>query len=261
MQITCLLGEPELVVRHVRAEDDPIQGPHGVRRRVGDGVPPLAPADQIIVRTGAADQAVVTGPSHQRVVAIPADQRVAPRPAIQEIGSRASREQVVQRIPGAVACPPGRQRQIFNPLSQSEVRHGLNRVRPPIGILHDHVAITVHDVGVVSVPADQRVGPGPAIQNIVAGSAVHHVAAAQPHQRVVALRAAEPVGCVEPGDGVVAGNVALGLLLVGLLGSLSSGALDGLGDVVGGVGDGVGGLAEDTLVRLVGVGSRHVDGW
>ena len=63
------------------------------------------------------------------------------------------------------------------------------------------------------------------------------------------------------GDGVVAGNVALGLLLVGLLGSLSSGALDGLGDVVGGVGDGVGGLAEDTLVRLVGVGSRHVDGW
>ena len=63
------------------------------------------------------------------------------------------------------------------------------------------------------------------------------------------------------GEGVLAGNVALGLLLVGLLGSLSSGALDGLGDVVGGVGDGVGGLAEDTLVRLVGVGSRHVDGW
>ena len=63
------------------------------------------------------------------------------------------------------------------------------------------------------------------------------------------------------GQGVVSGNVALGLLLVGLLGSLSSVALDGLGDVVDGVGDGVDGLADDTLVRLVGVGSRHFDGW
>jgi hypothetical protein len=34
------------------------------------------------------------------------------------------------------------------------------------------------------------------------------------------------------GDGVVAGNVALGLLLVGLLGRLSGLALDALGDVV-----------------------------
>ena len=40
------------------------------------------------------------------------------------------------------------------------------------------------------------------------------------------------------GDGAV-GGVALGLLLVGLLGCLSGVALDGLGDVVGGVGDGV----------------------
>ena len=63
------------------------------------------------------------------------------------------------------------------------------------------------------------------------------------------------------GDGVVAGNVALGLLLVGLLGSLGRVALDGLGDVVGGVGDGVADLTDDTLVRLVGVGDRHVDVW
>ena len=63
------------------------------------------------------------------------------------------------------------------------------------------------------------------------------------------------------GHGVLSGNVALGLLLVGLLGSLSRGALDGLGDVVGGVGDGVDGLADDTLVRLVGVGGRHSEGW
>ena len=36
-------------------------------------------------------------------------------------------------------------------------------------------------------------------------------------------------------DGVLAGDVALGLLLVGLLGGGGSGALDGLGNVVGGV--------------------------
>jgi hypothetical protein len=37
------------------------------------------------------------------------------------------------------------------------------------------------------------------------------------------------------GDGVVAGDVALGLLLVGLLGGGGGGALDGLRDVLGGV--------------------------
>jgi hypothetical protein len=59
------------------------------------------------------------------------------------------------------------------------------------------------------------------------------------------------------GEGVVAGNVALGLLLVGLLGCLGGLALDGLRDVVGGVLDGVDGLADDALVGCVGVGSRH----
>jgi hypothetical protein len=63
------------------------------------------------------------------------------------------------------------------------------------------------------------------------------------------------------GDGVLSGNVALGLLLVGLLGSLSRVALDGLGDVVGGVGNGVADLTDDTLVGLVGVGSRHFECW
>jgi hypothetical protein len=37
------------------------------------------------------------------------------------------------------------------------------------------------------------------------------------------------------GEGVLAGDVALGLLLVGLLGGSGGGTLDGLGDVVGGV--------------------------
>lgn len=36
-------------------------------------------------------------------------------------------------------------------------------------------------------------------------------------------------------DGVLAGNVALGLLLVALLGGRGGSALDALGDVVGGV--------------------------
>jgi hypothetical protein len=36
-------------------------------------------------------------------------------------------------------------------------------------------------------------------------------------------------------DGVLAGDVALGLLLVGLLGGGGGGTLDGLGNVVGGV--------------------------
>jgi hypothetical protein len=67
------------------------------------------------------------------------------------------------------------------------------------------------------------------------------------------------------GNAVVSGNVALGLLLVGLLGCLSGLALDGFGDVVGGVLDGVDGLADDALVGCVGVGGRHVDvrgvGW
>lgn len=57
-------------------------------------------------------------------------------------------------------------------------------------------------------------------------------------------------------DAVVAGNVALGLLLIGLLLSLSGLALDGLRDVVGSVGDRVGDLPDDTLVWCVGVGSR-----
>jgi hypothetical protein len=60
------------------------------------------------------------------------------------------------------------------------------------------------------------------------------------------------------GDGVI-GSVALGLLLVGLLGSLGGVARDGLGDVVGSVGNGVADLADDTLVRLVDVGGRHFD--
>lgn len=54
-------------------------------------------------------------------------------------------------------------------------------------------------------------------------------------------------------------SVALHLLLVGLLGCLLCVALDGLRDVVGGVLDGVGGLAEDTLIWLIDVGSRHDD--
>lgn len=61
------------------------------------------------------------------------------------------------------------------------------------------------------------------------------------------------------GDGVVAWDVALHLLLVGLLGGLSGLALDGLRDVLGGVLDRVGDLADDSLVWLVGVWSRHVD--
>lgn len=61
------------------------------------------------------------------------------------------------------------------------------------------------------------------------------------------------------GDGVLAWNVALGLLLVGLLGGLSGLALDGLGDVLSGVLDRVGDLADDALVWLVGVWCRHFD--
>jgi hypothetical protein len=63
------------------------------------------------------------------------------------------------------------------------------------------------------------------------------------------------------GDGVIA-SVALGLLLVGLLGSSGGGTLDSLGDVLGGVVERVADLTDDTLVRLVGVGSRHFEcGW
>lgn len=63
------------------------------------------------------------------------------------------------------------------------------------------------------------------------------------------------------GDGVI-GSVALGLLLVGLLGGGGRGALDSLGDVLGGVVERVADLTDDTLVRLVGVGSRHFEcGW
>lgn len=50
------------------------------------------------------------------------------------------------------------------------------------------------------------------------------------------------------GDGVVAGDVALGLLLVGLLGCLGGLALERLGHVVGGVGDRVGDLTDDSLL-------------
>lgn len=59
------------------------------------------------------------------------------------------------------------------------------------------------------------------------------------------------------GQAILSGNVALGLLLVGLLVGLSSAALDALRDVVGGVLDRVDGLADDALVGSVGVGSRH----
>lgn len=61
------------------------------------------------------------------------------------------------------------------------------------------------------------------------------------------------------GQRVLSGNVALGLLLVGLLGSLGVGALDALRDVVGGVLDRVDGLADDALVGVVDVGSRHFE--
>jgi hypothetical protein len=61
------------------------------------------------------------------------------------------------------------------------------------------------------------------------------------------------------GERVLAGDVALSLLLVALLGGLSRLALDGLGDVVGGVLDRVDGLADDAVVGVVGVGSRHFE--
>ena len=61
------------------------------------------------------------------------------------------------------------------------------------------------------------------------------------------------------GDAVLAGDVALGLLLVGLLGRLSGVALDRLGNIVGSVLGGIDDLADDALVT--GVGSRHVDLW
>jgi len=66
------------------------------------------------------------------------------------------------------------------------------------------------------------------------------------------------------GQGVLAGDVALGLLLVALLLGLSGLSLDGLGDVVGGVLDRVDGLADDAVVGVVGVGGRHFEwlgGW
>jgi hypothetical protein len=61
------------------------------------------------------------------------------------------------------------------------------------------------------------------------------------------------------GEAVLAGDVALSLLLVALLGSLSGLALNGLGDVVGGVLDRVDSLADDAVVGGVGVGGRHFD--
>jgi hypothetical protein len=63
-------------------------------------------------------------------------------------------------------------------------------------------------------------------------------------------------------DGGV-GGVALGLLLVGLLGGGGTSALNGLRDVLGGVVERVADLTDDTLVRLVGVGGRHFElvGW
>lgn len=62
-------------------------------------------------------------------------------------------------------------------------------------------------------------------------------------------------GSIEAGSGTAGergiANIALHLLLVGLLGSLRGISLDGLRDVVGGVGDGVGDLADDAFVWLV----------
>jgi hypothetical protein len=60
------------------------------------------------------------------------------------------------------------------------------------------------------------------------------------------------------------GDVALGLLLVALLGGLGGLALDRLGDVVGGVLNRVDSLADDAVVGVVGVRGRHCDvrlGW
>jgi len=57
----------------------------------------------------------------------------------------------------------------------------------------------------------------------------------------------------------VVGSMSLDLLLVGLLGSGSTGALNSLRDVVGSVLDGVADLANDALVWLVNVWCRHVD--
>ena len=59
------------------------------------------------------------------------------------------------------------------------------------------------------------------------------------------------------GDGVLAGNVTLGLLLVGLLRSFSTLSLEGLADVVGSVADRVGDLADDSLIWLINVWGRH----
>ena len=58
------------------------------------------------------------------------------------------------------------------------------------------------------------------------------------------------------GEGVLAGDVALGLLLVGLLGGGGSGALDGLGNVVGGV------LGEEVRGYLcMGKSAGHIRRW
>jgi len=60
-------------------------------------------------------------------------------------------------------------------------------------------------------------------------------------------------------EGVLSGNVALGLLLVGFLGDGGGGFLDLLLDVVDGVTSRVGDLADDSLVWPVDVWGRHFD--
>jgi len=58
-------------------------------------------------------------------------------------------------------------------------------------------------------------------------------------------------------EGVLAGDIALGLLLAGLFLSLGSVALEGVRYVVDGVTDRVGDGGDNALVRSVNVGCRH----
>jgi hypothetical protein len=55
----------------------------------------------------------------------------------------------------------------------------------------------------------------------------------------------------------VVGTMALGLLLVSLLGDFRRVALKRLRDVVAGVLEGIGHLADDAFVWLINVGGRH----
>ena len=109
------------------------------------------------------------------VAASSADQGVGTQSAVDAVGPGVADDEVARLIAGGGQVGSAGQREPLDGRTQA-VAHRADDLVGAFAIdFDDHVAEVVHQVGVVARAAGQGVGPGTAIQDVVAGIAAQHV--------------------------------------------------------------------------------------